>query len=71
MALTNIKIKNAQPKDKEYVISDGAGLVVLITPNGSKLWRYRYSRDGRKQKLSLGSYPELSLAQTRVNAGFI
>lgn len=68
MALTNIEIKNAQPKDKEYVMSDGAGLVVLIKPNGSKLWRYRYSRDGRKQKLSLGSYPELSLAQARVKA---
>ncbi|XXD08746.1 Arm DNA-binding domain-containing protein [Klebsiella sp. R445] len=49
-------------------MSDGAGLVVLIKPNGSKLWRYRYSRDGRKQKLSLGSYPELSLAQARVKA---
>lgn len=43
MALTNIEIKNAQPKDKEYVMSDGAGLVVLIKPNGSKLWRYRYA----------------------------
>lgn len=49
-------------------MSDGAGLVVLIKPNGSKLWRYRYSRDSRKQKLSLGSYPELSLAQARVKA---
>jgi len=68
MPLTNIEIKNAHPKDKEYVMSDGAGLVVLIKPNGSKLWRYRYSRDGRKQKLSLGSYPELSLAQARVKA---
>lgn len=68
MPLTNIEIKNAQPKDKEYVMSDGAGLVMLIKPNGSKLWRYRYSHDGKKQKLSLGSYPELSLAQARVKA---
>lgn len=68
MAVTNIEIKNAQPKDKEFVMSDRAGLVVLIKPNGSKRWRCRYSRDGRKQKLSLGSYPELSLAQARVRA---
>jgi putative DNA primase/helicase len=49
-------------------VSDGAGLVVLIKPNGSKLWRYRYSINGKKQKLSLGTYPEVSLSQARVTA---
>lgn len=68
MPLTNVKIKNAQPREKEYVMSDGAGLVVLIKPCGAKLWRYRYSLNGKKQKLSLGSYPEISLAQARVRA---
>ncbi len=41
MPLTNVEIKNAQPRDKEFVMSDGAGLVVLIKPGGTKLWRYR------------------------------
>ncbi len=68
MPLTNIEIKNAQPRDKEFVMSDGAGLVILIKPGGAKLWRYRYSMNGKKQKLSLGSYPEISLAQARVRA---
>lgn len=40
MSLTNIEIKNAQPKDKEYVMSDGSGLVILVKPSGAKLWRY-------------------------------
>ena len=43
MLLNNIEIKNAQLKDKEYVMSDGSGLVILIKPSGAKLWRYRYS----------------------------
>lgn len=68
MPLTNVEIKSAQPREKEYVMSDGAGLVVLIKPGGAKLWRYRYSMNGKKQKLSLGSYPEISLAQARVRA---
>lgn len=65
MPLTNIEIKNALPKDKEYVMSDGGGLVILVKPSGAKLWRYRYSINAKKQKLSLGSYPEISLAQAR------
>ncbi|WP_313114072.1 phage integrase central domain-containing protein [Pseudescherichia sp.] len=68
MPLTNIEIKNAQPKDWEYIMSDSGGLVILIKPSGAKLWRYRYSINAKKQKLSLGSYPEISLSQARIRA---
>jgi integrase len=68
MPLTTLEIKTAQPREKEFVMSDGSGLVVLIKPGGAKLWRYRYSMNGKKQKLSLGSFPEISLAQARVRA---
>lgn len=63
MPLTSIEIKNAVPREKEYIINDGAGLVVLVKPSGAKLWRFRYSFAGKKQKLSLGSYPDTPLAQ--------
>nr|WP_255449589.1 integrase arm-type DNA-binding domain-containing protein [Citrobacter sp. JL978] len=66
--MTNVEIKNAQPKDREYIMSDSGGLVILIKPSGAKLWRYRYSINAKKQKLSLGSYPEISLAQARIRA---
>lgn len=68
MPLTNIEIKNAVPREKEYIINDGAGLVVLVKPSGAKLWRFRYSFAGKKQKLSLGSYPDIPLAQARIRA---
>ena len=50
---------------KAYLLTDGNGLHLMVTPQGSKLWRLRY-RFGRKQNsLSLGSFPEVSLASAR------
>lgn len=41
---------------------------MIVKPNGSKLWRFRYRREGKLRRLSLGTYPETSLAQARVKA---
>ncbi|HWT80280.1 MAG TPA: Arm DNA-binding domain-containing protein, partial [Candidatus Methylomirabilis sp.] len=43
-------------------LSDGEGLTLVIYPNGSKYWRYRYRFLGKEKTLSLGIYPEVSLA---------
>src|SRR5262249_28918669 len=52
-------------KEKPYKLSDGEGLYLFIQSNGSKWWRFRY-RFGHKEKmLSLGTYPEVSLASAR------
>ena len=69
--LTETTIKNAKPKDgKPYKFADGHGLHLLITPNGSKLWRFRYRFAGKESMLGLGAYspnaPEhVSLAKAR------
>lgn len=65
--LTNTEVKQAKAKDKVYTLSDGAGLQLRIKPNGSKLWLLDYQRPYTKKRtsLSLGSYPEISLAQAR------
>jgi hypothetical protein len=39
--------------------------VLLIKPNGSRLWRLRYEFDGVEKGLSLGAYPEVSLKMSR------
>ncbi len=39
MPLTDIAIKNAKPKDKQYKISDTDGMFLLIPPNGGKYFR--------------------------------
>ena len=38
--LSDTKIRNATPADKEYAIADGQGLSVVVRPNGTKLWRH-------------------------------
>ena len=63
--LSAVKIDSAKPRDKEYTLSDGKGLHLLVMPNGSKLWRLRYRFGGKQNAMSLGSYPEISLASAR------
>ncbi len=64
-ALTDVKIRNLKPKAKAFQVADGNGLVLEVRPNGQKAWLYRYRLYGRQEKLSIGSYPDLSLAEAR------
>ena len=64
--LTVFAIDRARPKAKPYKLSDGNGLHLLIEPNGSKLWRFRYSFAQKEKMISLGSFPEVSLAAARM-----
>ena len=63
--LTDIAVRNARARDRAYKLSDGRGLCLLVQPNGSKWWRFRYKRDGKEQMLSMGTYPDTSLADAR------
>jgi Arm DNA-binding domain len=63
--LTALAIEKLKPKEKPYRVSDGNQLSVLVEPAGAKLWRLRYIFDGKEKMLSLGSFPEVSLADAR------
>lgn len=66
LPLTDLQLKNAKPKKlKEYKLSDGGGLYLLITPSGGKLWRFNYRFDGKQKTLFLKSYPEITLSDAR------
>lgn len=65
MALTNNEIKNAQSREKAYKLTDGNGLFLLISPNGSKYWRLKYRFNGKEKLLALGVYNEITLAEAR------
>jgi integrase len=65
MALTDIAIRNAKPRDGAYKLADSAGLYLFVTPAGGKLWRLKFRVSGREKKLSLGSWPEIGLAAAR------
>ncbi len=66
MALTDLQVKQASPKERDWKFSDGGGLYLLIRPNGSKLWRMKYRHHGKEKKLSFGSYPEVGLKDARL-----
>ncbi|ENU1225358.1 tyrosine-type recombinase/integrase [Providencia rettgeri] len=65
MLLTDIQIRKAKPKDKAYTLNDGNGLSLLIEPNGSKGWRFRYRFAGKPKMISFGVYGQISLADAR------
>jgi len=63
--LTATAIKNAKAAEKPRKITDERGLYLLITPNGGKWWRFKYLFGGKEKLLSLGVYPDISLADAR------
>ncbi len=65
MALTDVAIRNAKPGEKAIKLADGAGMFLLITPAGGKLWRLKYRIDGREKLLAIGAYPEIGLSEAR------
>lgn len=65
MRLSDVAIKGTKPGTRTFRLSDGAGLYLEVTPQGSKLWRYRYRFNGKQKTLALGVYPDVSLARAR------
>ncbi len=65
LPLTDMQVQKAKPTDKEFKISDGGGLHLLVTPSGGKLWRLQYRFADKQKSIAFGSYPELSLSKAR------
>ncbi|MFA5960978.1 MAG: tyrosine-type recombinase/integrase [Tatlockia sp.] len=65
MTLTVVAIKSAKPKEKPYKMTDEKGLYLLVNPNGSKLWKFKYRFSGVEKKLSFGAFPDVSLSAAR------
>lgn len=61
-----MQIRRAKPEAKAYTLGDGQGLSLLIEPNGSKSWRFRYRYAGKPKMISLGVYPIITLADARL-----
>lgn len=63
--LSSLKVKTAKPETRAYKLADSGGLYLLVQPNGSKLWRYKFRVNGTEGLQALGTFPEISLADAR------
>ncbi|CAN5367055.1 tyrosine-type recombinase/integrase [soil metagenome] len=63
--LTSAAIKAARPKPRPYKLSDAGGLFLFVAPTGLRSFRMKFRFDGREQLLTIGRFPEISLADAR------
>jgi integrase len=68
--LSDAKVRSAKPvAGKSYKLFDGGGLFLLVHPNGSRYWRLKYRVAGKEKLFAIGVYPEVGLADARIQAG--
>ncbi|KPC32562.1 Integrase [Pseudomonas syringae pv. cilantro] len=65
MPLTDTAVRQAKAKEKDYSVTDGDGLALFVSANGTKSWHFRYSWHGKQPRISLGTYPEIGLRDAR------
>jgi integrase len=73
VALTDLYLKSLTATGKRQEIADATrqGLVLRVSPDGERLtfsYSYRRRSDGRRQRVTLGNYPDLKLAAARAAA---
>lgn len=65
MPLTDTAIRKAKPSERPRKLFDGGGMYLEVDPRGGKWWRLKYRLDGKEKRISLGIYPDTSLALAR------
>lgn len=63
--LKDIAIKQAKPRDKDYSLNDGEGLILYVNTDGIKRWIFRYTSNSKRKKSTFGTYPSISLTSAR------
>ncbi|WP_413519117.1 tyrosine-type recombinase/integrase [Psychrobacter glacincola] len=69
--LTDVKIRSLKPSEKCTAArpdkhSDQEGLQLWVRSSGRKTWISAYRFDGKQKNTTLGTYPQMSLAEARV-----
>ncbi len=63
--LAAVTVRQSKSRDKPYKLSDGGGMYLLINPNGSRYWRWKYRINQKEKVLALGVYPNVSMTDAR------
>ncbi len=64
---TDREIQNFKAQEKRYSVKDklNNGLFIEVKESGVKSWHYRYTFEGKQERLVIGRYPDLSLKDAR------
>jgi hypothetical protein len=65
MSLCDSAVRHAKATGKQYTLADTLGLSLCVYPSGAKCWHFRYQWFNKTQRMSLGTYPEVTLSQAR------
>jgi len=65
MPLTATAIRNAKPGKAPRRLFDARGLYLEVAPSGGRWWRFKYRLESKEKRISLGVYPDVSLAEAR------
>lgn len=65
MPLTDLKCRTAKPAAKRFCLTDSEGLYLEVLPSHAKQWRMKYRFQGKERRVTLGSYPQITLVEAR------
>ena len=68
--LTDAVVRQAPIRAQRYEMAEASGLAVRVSPNSAKTWVWRYRFAGKQRRLTLGSYPAMSLGEARAKLGY-
>jgi len=68
MALSDTRIRALKPNTRRYEVADDGGLFIEVQPSGAKVWRFRYRLNGKREKVTIGPYPAIPIAD-QIKAG--
>ena len=63
--LSDLMVRQAKTTGKTYTLADSDGLSLFVAANGAKAWHFRFTWGGKRDRMSFGSYPALSLKEAR------
>ncbi len=68
MKLTDLALRKLIKAGNPTAVSDGGGLTFCLSKSGTASWVLRYQIAGKAKELTLGRYPDISLADARLRA---
>ena len=65
MPLTDTVVRQAKPGRRDITFKDTDGLALFVSVTGAKSWHFRFCWADKQPRISLGTYPEISLKEAR------